>query len=251
MDFVSVERVIELLDLPKEPQGKVQPMALWPSGRDDIIFDNVTLRYDKHLDPSLSEATFTIPGGSTCAVLGRTGSGKSTLALALLATMHPSEGSIRIGSVSLAEVDVHLWRQRISFVAQDPVLFPGTLRENLDPLEQFSDTECITVLHRILGPEWNLDSTIAGGGKNLSQGQRQLVGIGRAVLRRSAVVILDEATASIDKETAARVQDVLREELSASTVITIAHRLEAVKDADFFVRLDAGRVVDHGPATQS
>lgn len=251
MDFVSVERVIELLDLPEEPQGKIQPPAVWPSGRDDITFDNVTLRYAEHLDPSIENATFKIPSGSTCAVLGRTGSGKSTLALALLATMHPSEGSIHVGSMDLADVDVHQWRQRVSFVAQDPVLFPGTLRENLDPLEQFTDDECMGVLRRVLGAGWELDSPVEGGGKNLSQGQRQLVGIGRAVLRRSAVVILDEATASIDKETAERVQDILREELTSSTVITIAHRLEAVKDADFFVRLDAGRVVGHGRANNS
>ncbi|KAK1579746.1 ABC transporter [Colletotrichum navitas] len=247
MDFVSVERVIELLDIPEEPCGEITPPTSWPHHSDDVTFENVTLRYAPHLDPSVSEASFTIPGGSTCAVLGRTGSGKSTMALALLATIHPSEGAIRIGSYKLSSVDVHVWRQRVSFVAQDPVLFPGTLRDNLDPLHQYTDTECIVVLHRVLGPGWDLYSRVEGGGKNLSQGQRQLVGIGRAVLRRSPIVVLDEATASIDKETAARVQEVLRNELTTSTVITIAHRLEAVQDANYFIRLDKGRVVEHGP----
>lgn len=248
MDFVSVERVIELLELEEEPCGDIDPPAAWPSFVDDIKFDNVTLQYAPHLEPSLSEVTFKIPGGSTCAVLGRTGSGKSTLALALLATLRPTQGSIQVGSMDISKVNVHTWRQRISFVAQDPVLFPGTLRQNLDPLEEHSDEECITVLHRILGPEWSLRSHVDGGGKNLSQGQRQLVGIGRAVLRHSPVVVLDEATASIDKKTALAIQDVLRDELKESTVITIAHRLEAVKDADWYVRLDAGRVVECGPA---
>ncbi|KAL0941722.1 ABC bile acid [Colletotrichum truncatum] len=247
MDFVSVERVIELLHIPEEPCGEIKPPANWPHHVDDVTFDNVTLKYAPHLDPSLSNASFTIPGGSTCAVLGRTGSGKSTLALALLATIHPSEGSIRIGEFKLSDVDVHVWRQRVSFVAQDPVLFPGTLRDNLDPLRQFMDVECVGVLHRVLGPDWDLYMHIEGGGKNLSQGQRQLIGIGRAVLRRSPIVVLDEATASIDKETAARVQEVLRNELTTSTVITIAHRLEAVQDANYFIRLDKGKVVEHGP----
>ncbi|TGJ87988.1 hypothetical protein E0Z10_g738 [Xylaria hypoxylon] len=251
MDFVSVERVVELLDLEEEPAGHLKPPASWPSYSDDIAFDQVTLKYAPHLDPSLQDVSFTIPGGATCAVLGRTGSGKSTLALALLATMHPERGSIRVGSIDISEVDVHAWRQRISFVAQDPVLFPGTLRDNLDPLQLHSDAECETALHRILGPGWALDSHIGDGGKNLSQGQRQLVGIGRAVLRRSPVIILDEATASIDKETALAIQDVLRDELAQSTVITIAHRLEAVRDADYFLRLDAGRVVEAGPASRS
>ncbi|KAI1435307.1 ABC transporter [Xylaria sp. CBS 124048] len=251
MDFVSVERVVELLDLEEEPVGDFKPPASWPSYSDDITFDRVTLKYAPHLEPSLRDVSFTIPGGATCAVLGRTGSGKSTLALALLATMHPETGNIRVGSVDISVVDVHLWRQRISFVAQDPVLFPGTLRDNLDPLQTHSDAECEAALHRILGPGWALDSRIEDGGKNLSQGQRQLVGIGRAVLRRSPVIILDEATASIDKETALAIQDVLRDELAQSTVITIAHRLEAVRDADYFIRLDAGRVVEAGKAIRA
>ncbi|KAI0456601.1 ABC transporter [Xylaria acuta] len=251
MDFVSVERVVELLDLEEEPSGHLDPPLSWPSYNDAIIFDEVTLKYAPHLDPSLKDVSFTIPGGATCAVLGRTGSGKSTLALALLATMHPERGIIRVGDIDISQVDVHAWRQRISFVAQDPVLFPGTLRDNLDPLQLHSDAECEAALHRILGPGWALDSRVEDGGKNLSQGQRQLVGIGRAVLRRSPVIILDEATASIDKETALAIQDVLRDELAQSTVITIAHRLEAVRDADYFIRLDTGRVVEAGPAAQS
>ncbi|KAI1846754.1 hypothetical protein JX266_007327 [Neoarthrinium moseri] len=248
MDFVSVERVIELLELEEEPSGHIDPPASWPSHGDDIQFDSVTMKYAPHLEPSLSDVTFSIPGGSTCAVLGRTGSGKSTLALALLATLRPEKGNIKVGTMDISKVNVHTWRQRISFVAQDPVLFPGTLRQNLDPLEEHSDPECVAVLHRILGPGWSLTSHVDGGGKNLSQGQRQLVGIGRAVLRRSAVVVLDEATASIDKKTALAIQDVLRDELRQSTVITIAHRLEAVKDADYLIRLDSGRVIEAGPA---
>lgn len=318
MQFVSVERVIELMDLDEEPRGNVEPPAAWPTYDDDIAFDNVTVRYADGLEPSLRNLTFRIPAGATVAVTGRTGSGKSTLALTLLGTILPdfdddtgTTGSILIGNVDIASVDKHALRRRISFVAQDPVLFPGTLRDNLDPIGEYSDEECALVLRRVLGAgdeaevifasgksptpagsgssfdaasetsstssssgagigaqdgetrasndglhsllmpsntnqhssALSLSTRVDGGGKNLSQGQRQLIGLGRAVLRRSPVVILDEATASIDKKTAFYIQQVLREELRQSTVITIAHRVEAVKDADFEIVLDKGRVV--------
>ncbi|KAK4236530.1 P-loop containing nucleoside triphosphate hydrolase protein [Achaetomium macrosporum] len=252
MQFVSVERVIELLGLEQEPRGTVRPPASWPLHGDDIFFENVTLRYAPTLDPVLTDVNLTIPGGANVAVTGRTGSGKSTLALSLLGALHPDPGTggrIRIGAVDLADVDKHALRRNITFVAQDPVLFPGTLRDNLDPLDERDESERADVLARVLGGSGNftLDSRVDGGGKNLSQGQRQLVGLGRAILRRSPVVILDEATASIDAETAAYIQRLLREELRYSTVITIAHKAEAVEDADFEVVLDRGRVLRAGP----
>jgi ABC-type multidrug transport system fused ATPase/permease subunit len=138
-------------------------------------------------------------------------------------------------------------RNRITFLAQEPVLFPGSLRHNLDPTEQHSDAECETVIARVCGTyNWTLDTAIDTGGKNLSQGQRQLVGLARAVLRRSAIVIMDEATASIDKDTAWEIQRVLREEMQQSTVVTIAHRPSAVRGAEFCLVLGNGRVVDQG-----
>jgi ABC-type multidrug transport system fused ATPase/permease subunit len=252
MQFVSVERIVELLSLEQEPRGGFLPPAAWPGYGDDIVFDNVTLRYAPQLETVLHNVSFTIPGGANVAVTGRTASGKSTVALALLGTLHPDPdtgGSIRIGAVDLLDVDKHTLRRNITFVAQDPVLFPGTLRDNLDPLGERDETERAEVLERVLGRSgsFTLDSRVDGGGKNLSQGQRQLVGLGRAMLRRSPVVIMDEATASIDAETAAYIQRLLREELRYSTVITIAHKAEAVEDADWEVVLDKGRVVRAGP----
>ncbi|PHH52952.1 Canalicular multispecific organic anion transporter 1 [Ceratocystis fimbriata CBS 114723] len=282
MEFVSVERVIELLDLDQEAQGDIKPGPEWPSPTDDVVFDNVTLRYAPHLDPSLQNISMRVPAGSTVAVTGRTGSGKSTMALALLATLAPelaapysdtepetatsslldttiaeseacqapsTPGSIWIGDVDLSRVDKHILRQRISFVAQDPVLFPGTLRDNFDPANKYSDAECEAVLERVMrgSGSFSLTSPVDGGGKNMSQGQRQLIGLGRAVLRHSPIVILDEATASIDMETALYIQNVLREELQSSTVFTIAHRVEAVRDADFLVVMDKGRLAYAGP----
>ncbi|KAF2720869.1 putative ABC transporter [Polychaeton citri CBS 116435] len=249
MQFVSVERVVELQELEQEPAGDITPPAWWPSYAGDIVFDKVTIQYAPHLDPALSEISFAIKGGSKTAVIGRTGSGKTTLALSLLATILPKDGQITIDNVDLAHVDKQLLRTRITFLAQDPVLFPGSMRQNLDPVDEHSDDACEKVLVRVCGRQgWDLTTKIEVHGHNLSQGQRQLVGLARAVLRRSAIIILDEATASIDRETAMQIQQVMHEELKESTVITIAHRLEAVKNADYCIVLGKGRVLEQGPA---
>ncbi|KAG6093147.1 hypothetical protein E4U30_004595 [Claviceps sp. LM220 group G6] len=250
LDAVSLERVNMLNNIPEEPTGDQDPPADWPLPSDSIKFESLSFKYDQDLPTVLNNVTFEIPGGSTCAVLGRTGSGKSTIANALLATQTISDGTVKIGAMDLSRVNRTALRNRITFIQQDPTLFPGTLRDNIDPEGKFSDTDCQNAIHRVLGPEWTLQSTIDAGGKNLSQGQRQLVGISRAVLRRSGLVILDEATASIDRATAATVQRILRKELSKSTVITIAHRLEAVEDATWCLRLDKGRVLECGPARE-
>ena len=250
MDFTSVERVVELLDLETESPGVVDPPAHWPTYSGDIVFENVTIRYAPNLDPALNEITLRIPAGSHTAVIGRTGSGKSTLALSLLATIAPEGGQIFIDGVDITTVNKQALRSRITFLAQEPVLFPGTMRKNLDPLDEYSDAACEAVLAKIAGNHaWTLSTNIEGGGKGLSQGQRQLVGLARAMLRRSPVLIMDEATASIDFETAQRIQTVLREEMKESTVITIAHRLEAVQNADFCVVLGKGKLVKAGKAS--
>lgn len=251
MDFVSVERIVELLHLEQEPKGTISPPAWWPSFSSDISFDDVTIKYAAHMDPALVGVSFNIKGGSKTAIIGRTGSGKSTLALSILATIVPETGSILVDNIDLAEVDKQLLRTRVTFLAQDPVLFVGTMRKNLDPVNEHSDEACKNVLDRVCErQEWELDTKIEAGGRNLSQGQRQLVGLARAVLRRSAIIILDEATASIDRETAMQIQQVMHEEMKDSTVITIAHRLEAVRNADYCIELGQGKVICQGPASE-
>jgi ABC-type multidrug transport system fused ATPase/permease subunit len=169
------------------------------------------------------------------------------LAVSLLSVVRPETGRIMIDGINIADVNTQALRTRVTFVAQDPILFPGSVRLNLDPTEEFADQQCADVLERLCGRHgWTLDTHIEAGGKNLSQGQRQLIALTRAVLRRSPVVILDEATASIDHETSLEIQQIIREELQLSTVITIAHRVEAVKDADYFVELDQGKVHRYG-----
>jgi ABC-type multidrug transport system fused ATPase/permease subunit len=247
MDFVSVERVDELLHIEEESPGTVEPPAAWPTYGSDITFEDVTLRYAPQLDPSLKDVSLRIHGGSTTAIIGRTGSGKSTLAVSLLSVIRPEIGRITIDNIDIAEVSTQALRTRVTFVAQDPVLFPGSIRLNLDPTGDFSDRQCGDVLERLCSRHgWHLETHIEAGGKNLSQGQRQLIALTRAVLRRSPVVILDEATASIDHETSLDIQQIVREELQLSTVITIAHRIEAVKDAEYYVVLDQGRVSRQG-----
>lgn len=249
-EFISVERVVELLDVEQEPAGTIRPPASWPRFGSDIHFDNVTIRYAPHLNPSLTGISLHIPGGSTTAIIGRTGSGKSTLAAALLNIVRAESGVITIDNIALTDIDVKSLRKHITFVPQDPVLFPGTIRHNLDPLNDFSDEECESVLARVCADAdqaWTLNTQVSSGGHNFSQGQRQLVGITRAVLRRSPIVILDEATASIDTETSMGLQKILRTEMKESTVITIAHRVEAVNDADYSVVLENGQVLSQGP----
>lgn len=247
MDFVSVERIDELLHVDQEPLGTITPPASWPKFGADIVFEGVEIRYAPHLDPSLSNVNLRIPGGSTTALIGRTGSGKSTLAVSLLAAVTPSSGKILIDNIDIAAVEKQSLRTRVTFVAQDPVLFPGNIRKNLDPVSEYSDAECLAVLSRICSRRgWTLETHVEAGGRNLSQGERQLIGLARAVLRRSSIVILDEATASIDHESSLEIQQVLREEMRESTVVTIAHRLEAIKDADYYIELDGGKVARYG-----
>ncbi|KAF2430517.1 ABC transporter [Tothia fuscella] len=250
-EFISVERIVELLEIEQEPEGTIDPPATWPKFGSEVTFEKVTIRYAPNLDPSLTNINLHIPGGSTTAIIGRTGSGKSTLAAALLNIVRAETGVITIDGVPLTDIKVKTLRHRVTFVPQDPVLFLGSIRQNLDPVDQFSDEECEAVLKRVCdgsaGQNWGLDTQVESGGRNFSQGQRQLIGITRAVLRRSGIVILDEATASIDVETSMKLQTILREELKEATIITIAHRVEAVKGVDYFVQLDNGKVAREGP----
>ena len=187
----------------------------------------------------MTDITLQIPGGSITAIIGRTGSGKSTLAAALLNVVRAETGVIRIDNVPLTDIDVNVLRSRLTFIPQDPVLFDGTIHNNLDPIGEYTESDCAAVLSRIAasaGQYWNLDDRVESGGRNFSQGQRQLLGITRAVLRRSSIIILDEATASIDVETSLKLQEIIRAEMGEATVVTIAHRVEAVKGADYVMR---------------
>jgi ABC-type multidrug transport system fused ATPase/permease subunit len=248
--FVAVERLVELMEVKQELRGSKLPPASWPMLGSSISFRNATVRYQSRSEPALRDICLDIPGGRTIAVVGRNGSGKSTLAMTLLGVLRPETGQITIDGQSLSDLDVTSLRRRVTFIAQDPVMFSGTIRENLDPLGEFSDEECQVALEHVTADTpragWSLSKEIDFGGRNLSQGERQLMGIARAVLRRSAIVILDEATSSIDLSTSMDLQGIIRRELKGTTLLMIAHRPEIIRGAEYYVMLENGRVTRQG-----
>lgn len=267
-----------------DQQAAFDPPATWPQAG-QVEFRNVVMRYRPGLEPVLRGVNVTIGAGMRVGVVGRTGSGKSSLLVALFRLVELNRttvdravgveppwtmdqggrsssvgggggGAIWIDGVDIASVGLHTLRQRLSIIPQDPVLFGGTLRRNLDPFHEFDDMALANSLDAVglrgLVEERGagLDMKIEPRGENLSVGQRQLVCIARGLLRRARVVVLDEATASIDTETDKLIQRLLREELRGATVLTIAHRLDTVVASDAILVMHDGKAAEFGPAAQ-
>ncbi|TFK56635.1 pleiotropic drug resistance ABC transporter [Heliocybe sulcata] len=259
LNFNSVERIVEYLDVPQEAPAVIEektPPAYWPSTNGRLIVDNLVVRYAPDLPAVLSDISFVIEPSEKIGVVGRTGSGKSTLALSLLRMVEPSMGRIIVDDIDVSTIGLDDLRSRITMVSQDVSLFSGTLRSNLDPFEEHTDEECWDVLERChllpllkksdpSGPSSsvNLDMPISQGG-SLSAGERQLVALARAILRKTSIIILDEATSQIDSQLDDQIQKTIREELASAMVITIAHRLKTIIDYDRILVLDKGRVVE-------
>ncbi|KAJ6610650.1 hypothetical protein B0H10DRAFT_2224811 [Mycena sp. CBHHK59/15] len=276
VDLNSVERVVEYLNLPQEPPAVIEsnrPPAYWPSSAANkslLSVENLVVKYSPELPAVLQDVSFTLKAGERVGLIGRTGSGKSTLAMSILRFMDPVSGRIVIDGMDISKIGINDLRSRLTFIPQDATLFSGTLRDNLDPFGDHNDAACMDVLYRVHmisdspTASLSLDTQVSAGGTNFSQGQRQLIAMARALLRRSSIVVMDEATSSVDFATDAKIQQAIREEFTDSLLITgvfplsdladcrifnhallsSRHRLKTIIDYDRLVVLDHGRIVE-------
>ncbi|OWF39616.1 Multidrug resistance-associated protein 9 [Mizuhopecten yessoensis] len=250
--FSAIERLNEYENLEIEKEtGSLQVNEKWPSeGR--IMFSNVEMKYRIDMDPVLKNISFDILSKQKVGIVGRTGAGKSSLAAALFRLTDLSEGHVFIDDVEIGSVSRKLLRSNLSSIPQDPVLFAGSLRYNLDPFNHYSDDKIWAALEQVHMKEkiklldQTLDLYIAENGENFSVGERQLICLARAILRENKILVLDEATASIDTATDAMIQETVRDSFSDCTVLTIAHRLHTVLHCDVILVMDAGRVLEMG-----
>lgn len=254
-NIVSVERVLEYSNLPSEAPAIIEdhrPSASWPQNG-KVEFKDYSTRYRPELDLVLKDINLTFEPQEKIGIVGRTGAGKSSLTLALFRIIEPAAGHIDIDSLNTSTIGLADLRHHLSIIPQDSQAFEGTLRENLDPNNEYDDTDLWRALdlahlkdHVVKNMEGGLDAKITELGSNLSLGQRQLLSLSRALLVRSKILVLDEATASIDVETDRNIQKTIREEFKDRTIITIAHRLNTIADSDKIVVLSDGRVEEFG-----
>jgi len=247
---------VEYLDVPQEAPAiieKSRPPAYWPSDTGELVVEDLVVQYAPQLPAVLHRLTFTVKPSEKIGVVGRTGSGKSTLAMSLLRMVERTSGKIIIDGIDIGTIGLEDLRTRVTIVSQDVSLFSGTIRSNLDPLGQSTTEECLQVLDRChLTPLLNhkpsadepsvLDMQINQG--SLSAGEKQLLALARATLRRTNIIIMDEATSQIDSNLDDQIQKTIREELTNAIIITIAHRLKTVMDYDRILVLDEGRIVE-------
>ncbi|KAK4096246.1 P-loop containing nucleoside triphosphate hydrolase protein [Parathielavia hyrcaniae] len=258
MDMNAAERVVEYAGVTTENQGGKEVPAAWPT-EGLLEVEDLVSGYAPELAPSLNGVSFTILPNQRVGIVGRTGAGKSSLALALFRFIEARSGQIRIDGIDISSIRLEDLRSRLAVIPQDPVLFSGSLRTNLDPFGQLDDAQLYEALESVslarpteeeeeAGVFPGLSTFVSEGGQNLSQGQRQLVCLARTVLSRPKILVMDEATSAMDMETDALIQKSLRSEFgcNATTLLVVAHRLSTVADFDRIIVMDAGKVVEFG-----
>lgn len=267
LDMNSAERIIEYVRLPVEDQTGQDVPAAWPSeGRLEV--SNLVVGYATDLPAVLRGLTFTVERNQRVGIIGRTGAGKSSLTLSLFRFLEAREGAIYIDGLDISQIKLHDLRSRLAIIPQDPVLFSGTVRSNLDAFNEHTDDELRDALERVhlvhstmsldeyadaaAAADTNvnifnsLSSPISEGGLNLSQGQRQLLCLARAIISRPKIMVLDEATSAVDKDTDALIQRSIRKEFTDSTLLVIAHRLSTIADFDRILVMSEGQAVEFG-----
>ncbi|XP_047166488.1 ABC transporter C family member 12-like [Vigna umbellata] len=249
----AVERVDTYINLETEAPGVIEthrPPPGWPTSG-SIEFEDVVLRYRPELPPVLHGLSFTVPPTEKIGVVGRTGAGKSSMLNALFRIVELTKGRIIIDGCDISTFGLADLRKVLTIIPQSPVVFSGTVRFNLDPFNEHNDADLWEALERahlkdvIRRNPFGLDAQVSEGGDNFSVGQRQLLSLGRALLRRSKVLVLDEATASVDVRTDALIQKTIRQEFQSCTMLIIAHRLNTIIDCNRILLLDSGRVLEY------